>query len=82
MGKADYVFIEGPNTGKTVDIMYAVRRDSIAQFNANFFRNFRNGNQLTKRLSSDFVAMDFENLTVENQDIVNIFLKKLDPKDL
>ena len=74
----DFVFTDGPYSGKTVDFMWTASSRS-SQIN-NFFSNNvgQNQRQLIDHLNkADIVPIDYRNLTPGNQGMVNGWIKLL-----
>lgn len=74
----DFVFVDGPYAGKTVDFMWTDSAKS-AQINQFFSNNaVRNQEQLVGYVNkADIVPLDYRNLTPENQNMVNSWIKSL-----
>ncbi|CAI8725764.1 hypothetical protein EMIT0P44_130036 [Pseudomonas sp. IT-P44] len=77
----DFVFVDGPYSGKTVDFMWTDSSRS-AQINKFFSNNAsQNQRQLIDHLDkADIVPIDYRNLTPGNQGMVNGWIKLLTPE--
>ncbi|MQA56021.1 hypothetical protein [Pseudomonas piscis] len=77
----DFVFVDGPYAGKTVDFMWtdAAKSGQINQFFSN--NAVQNQRQLILHVEkADIVPLDYRNLTPANQNMVNSWIKGLAPK--
>ncbi|MBX8615372.1 hypothetical protein K5D50_24870 [Pseudomonas cichorii] len=74
----DFVFLDGPYSGKTVDFMWT-DSSRFEQMNKFFSNNAsQNQRQLIDHLNkADIVPIDYRNLTSGNQEKVNEWLKSL-----
>ncbi len=74
----DFVFLDGPYSGKTVDFMWT-DSSRFEQMNKFFSNNAsQNQRQLIDHLNkADIVPIDYRNLTSGNQEMVNEWLKSL-----
>lgn len=77
----DFVFVDGPYAGKTVDFMWTDSTKS-AQINQFFSNNsVQNQRQLMLHVEkADIVSLDYRNLTPANQNTVNSWIKGLTPE--
>ncbi|WAJ36023.1 hypothetical protein OU800_15520 [Pseudomonas sp. GOM7] len=77
----DFVFVDGPYAGKTVDFMWTDSAKS-AQINKFFSNNaVQNQRQLIFHIEkADIVPLDYRNLTPANQAMVNLWIKGLAPE--
>ncbi|WP_337049425.1 RHS repeat-associated core domain-containing protein [Serratia fonticola] len=81
---ADFVFINGPMQGKTIDFMWTLDNPSAIQKMNEAFQKPRflkqNHGQLMSHLNkADIVPLDYRNLTPVNQQLVNQWIIKLEP---
>ncbi|WP_456022333.1 hemagglutinin repeat-containing protein [Pseudomonas protegens] len=74
----DFVFVDGPYVGKTVDFMWTDSSRS-GPLNKFFVNNAKtNYDQLIKHIEkADIVPLDFRNLTIENQGLVKSWIDSL-----
>jgi hypothetical protein len=74
----DFVFVDGPYVGKTVDFMWTDSSRS-GPLNKFFVNNAKtNYDQLIKHIEkADIVPLDFRNLTIENQGLVKGWIDSL-----
>ncbi|AZC21879.1 Putative large exoprotein, ShlA/HecA/FhaA family [Pseudomonas sessilinigenes] len=74
----DFVFVDGPYAGKTVDFMWTDGTRS-AQINKFFSNNAsQNQKQLVDQIGkADIVPLDYRDLTPVNQSMVNLWIKNL-----
>lgn len=77
----DFVFVDGPYAGKTVDFMWTDSTKS-EQINKFFSNNAaQNQKQLVDHIGkADIVPLDYRNLTPANQSMVNSWIKSLTPE--
>lgn len=73
----DFIFVDGPYAGKTVDFMWTDQSRSV-QLNKFFSVNAeRNLDQLVRHMEkADIVPLDYRNLTIENQNIINGWVER------
>lgn len=74
----DFMFVDGPYAGKTVDFMWTDGTRSV-QINKFFPNNAaQNQKQLIDHIGkADIVPLDYRNLSAANQDMVNSWIKNL-----
>ncbi|GKX52720.1 hypothetical protein SOASR029_30290 [Budvicia aquatica] len=84
MSQADYIFTNGPMKDKTIDFMWTLEDPISIQKMNELFQGKRgqrlNEAQLMAHLDkADVVPLDYRNLSIDNQNLVNQWIIKLSP---
>ena len=79
-GKVDFVFVDGPQQGKTVDFLFTADTSKQSQMMNRFFDKNLKGSQaqiVSHVNKADMVPLDFRNLELQNQNKLMEFINTL-----